>query len=441
MTALKIAFSLLLGLASYPAVGSMAAILIFGSALGVALFPSKNRLFVYSANLIWILFVIFGVVAGGGSVLGTFVSVGLILGVLYFNRWFSPVGVIFFGLALVALVSWQGDKGILWAYRDGLFLFSSVLWCLCFSVASLQAGGNYLSNLLMLRPIFMYYPSQAPVPASTKRDVVEPLSDDEWSRYAIIALKYVSISWACFLAREILVRLVFMVPHDGGIFDRVSFLNLDMFSQGFGLHSLSGQPNVLLRWIALVTLFLRSYLRMAHVLFMAAGIANAMGVRAAAPMNEPWKARSLSDFYGRLMPYYNYLLMQTFYIFFREKLGILRGKAKIIVSLWLTIGLGGFLIHFLRDYQGLIVAGFGEALTRYSSTLPYFCLISTFVSFSLVFQKSRKSAHEVSVGRQVLGTLLNVFVWTVVYSTFLASKHFPSSLGGYFTHMKGLLGL
>ena len=104
-----------------------------------------------------------------------------------------------------------------------------------------------------------------------------------------------------------------------------------------------------------------------------------------------------------------------------------------------SLFLGGFLIHFVRDFRKISDQGLLAGVNYYANTIPYFLIITMLVGAS-VFSRRKKFARD-SFTLQVARTSVYLVGWALVYTAFVATAHSETTWADYLTYMRSLIGL
>jgi hypothetical protein len=151
---------------------------------------------------------------------------------------------------------------------------------------------------------------------------------------------------ACLLLQFNIFILNLYANHILGISDYAHFNELfGKFLRDYASHS------ILERW---VTLYLISWIFYTYTFFVTfdlfIGVANLAGLNLQTSTNQPWKAQSFSDFWGRSTYYMNIIFINYFYLPIRSFLKKINFHFQIkFISLFITIFLGNIAIHLVRD--------------------------------------------------------------------------------------------
>lgn len=133
---------------------------------------------------------------------------------------------------------------------------------------------------------------------------------------------------------------------------------------------------------------------------MIVAIAHLCGYRLTDYSDEPWKATSFANFFGRLMYYYNYIILTYFYFPALQltKRWNLSREARIVLCLPFSIFVGGFLYHFMRDSYRPFQYGVAETVDFYIRNLmPYMLYLSVTLTFSAIRSKNKTIRPSLSI--------------------------------------------
>lgn len=150
--------------------------------------------------------------------------------------------------------------------------------------------------------------------------------------------------------------------------------------------------------------------------------AQMMGFDLPKMVNKPYIANSFNNFLGRFLFYYNQLLTTVFFPFFwlfRPRL--LSPSARLAFPVFLTVWLGGFTFHLLRDappevlHQSAI-----EYILQYLNTLPYYFLFGLVSSLSLFWRRPRQ---DISIPYRLVMSACYFVLYGFVFSFNLLIQH------------------
>lgn len=193
------------------------------------------------------------------------------------------------------------------------------------------------------------------------------------------------------------------------------------------------------KWISLILGFICIYAERIFVLNVSVIIARFMGYDLPSSFNEPWKAKTISQFYGRFLYYYNQVLMILFVYPLRQVLYFIKDKVdRFYLSLVLGITIGGFYFHFfVRDFERIFYDGFWRTLIAYLPTLCYFLSIGLVIVWSQFI--SHKSLEKYfTIKNHFIKIVMYLFIWSFVYNMYVATFHAHTSLEKYLIYLKGL---
>jgi hypothetical protein len=221
-----------------------------------------------------------------------------------------------------------------------------------------------------------------------------------------------------------------------GVFSQLPSLNLGSMEQGFAQAAIV-QQHAWERWVALISFFLQGYLRIAFNLGFAVAIARLAGFELPANFNYPWRARSFVNFFGRLLFYYNQVLMQIFYPLVKSLLFPIKNKRfKIGAALFLSISFGGFLFHLGSDSALPDLFQSSEDFFSYARSFLYFSLVALLITFSTL---NRKKAASMGPIVHSLKIALYLVTWSLVLSFSAATRHSDSSWSDMGSYLLGLI--
>lgn len=222
----------------------------------------------------------------------------------------------------------------------------------------------------------------------------------------------------------------------GPWFERKPSLELGHLFLGFEQLP-SVQPHAWQRWAAIFAHFVQTYLGIAYHFALTVAVARLAGFRLPAMFQEPWRADSMANFYGRLLYYYNRVLMQIFYPLTKPALGWIKNRQhRIVAGVWLAVGLGGFVFHFAEDTLWPRPEGLSETLAIYARSAAYFFTLSSFIALSVLTRDKRSRPFY-----RRLRPLLYCLIWALVLTLSVATRHTNSSWVSYFAYMRGLISL
>lgn len=192
--------------------------------------------------------------------------------------------------------------------------------------------------------------------------------------------------------------------------------------------------------LSIILSFVNMYAQIVLMLNISVILARACGYQIKSTFNQPWLATSISQFYGKILYYYNHALMNLFVIPINESLQFIKHKLiRFYISLFLGILIGGFYFHlFVRDFERIFRTNFIDTLYSYLPTLFYFSAISFIVTISyLPFFNFWPKAY-IHLPRWVK-IIFYFFVWCLVYNLYVATHHAKASFTQYLDYILGLL--
>jgi hypothetical protein len=154
------------------------------------------------------------------------------------------------------------------------------------------------------------------------------------------------------------------------------------------------------------------------------GLARLCGFNLPDYINSPWKSQSFSDFFSRIMYYYNIIIINHFFypaLEFLRRFNLSRNKKVFIALNWALI-FGGFFARFLKDVWKVYKLGFVKAVVLTSSlALPYMVVLSLAVTISLYFQKKNNEKKT---------NIFRMFYYFFLYSLIMP-LNFSMIFGGF----------
>lgn len=193
-------------------------------------------------------------------------------------------------------------------------------------------------------------------------------------------------------------------------------------------------------WISLLLNFIFTYSQVTIVFSKQIVIGRMMGISLESNFNEPWKAKGLTQFYGRILHYYNQILMKIFFPMAKDILFFIENrKVRHYLSLFFSVGIGGLVYHFFRDFEIIFRSDFNYTVANYCRSIPYYFFIASIVVVSLYFKK-----QNFSLISQNIPTFLRIgiylVVWSIVYSTYSGLFRASLSTESYFIFLRSLIG-
>lgn len=118
---------------------------------------------------------------------------------------------------------------------------------------------------------------------------------------------------------------------------------------------------------------------------------NNLGYRMPLPFNNPFAAKSFSDFFSRMFFYYSKIMIFVVYVpLYRATANLTKSKSiRKNTALFASVFLFSLVFHFLRDYG--IFLGQGAGLAAYASSYGlYSILLAVLITASSAFEQGRK---------------------------------------------------
>jgi hypothetical protein len=140
-------------------------------------------------------------------------------------------------------------------------------------------------------------------------------------------------------------------------------------------------------------------------------VAQMMGFNLPRPVNHPYLAVNFNNFLGRILPYYNDLLLKIFFSYFRRLRRPFESlSARLSFAIFCTVWMGGFTYHYLRD---LLLSVGHESIFAYSlnylNILPYYFLLGIVSASATYFHRHKTS-------RNIVMTVFRSFGYLILYS-------------------------
>lgn len=221
-------------------------------------------------------------------------------------------------------------------------------------------------------------------------------------------------------------------------FNFPEFLYIQDIAKGYEQALLINQ-SVLKKWLSIILGFIYIYADRIFMLNVYVIMARFSGYNLVSSFNEPWKAKSIGQFYGRILYYYNQVLMVIFVSPLKQLLHFIPNKIyRFYLSLILGITIGGFYFHFfVRDFERTFEASFYDTVFKYMPTLLYFFSISIVIVWSQYI--SHKSLEKyLVIKNQFLKVIFYLVVWSLIYNIFVATFHARTTFDKYILYFLGL---
>lgn len=298
-------------------------------------------------------------------------------------------------LAFLSGFAWApgGLAGLQWWIIFNLSLFIPYVF---YELESLTAPElhRWWHGLIFLRP-FWQVVFVAPIPRGRTDLGHQPIPTPErWDTLQRSGLKL--LVWATALnGTQIFVSsIVFDVP----------VANVFAFAEPFRLHLpdlrelvIGERPLAQVAcsslWLIIVVDFLMHFLRFAYWGHTIISVVRMLGFDAFRNTYRPFESKSLAEFFGRFNFYYKEILWRAFFFpafrrFFRGRL-----RARIIFAVFVSVGLGNFLLLLVRD--SVLISSLGPLgiLQAYSVYAVYCVTLSIALSLSLMLSFDRPRAR------------------------------------------------
>jgi hypothetical protein len=194
------------------------------------------------------------------------------------------------------------------------------------------------------------------------------------------------------------------------------------------------------KWLALITHVLLRYMQFAGNFAIIVGQARAVGFMIPSMTNSPWAATSFGDLFSRLLYHYNRLLMRVFYPRIKETLRFVpNARLRVIISLFLSISLGGILFHYPRDSRSdYFKYGFLQSLAEYTNAFPYFFVLAAFVCVTVHFRNKR---FQPPLAWRIIRPGVYFVMFSLIYTLYMAGVHNRGSWFAYYNYLLNLLNL
>lgn len=244
----------------------------------------------------------------------------------------------------------------------------------------------------------------------------EAKNDQDLYESQLSGIKLLFLAAFCTLLSEILVQ-IFFGHHSYVDFHLPSIPLLDIRS-GLVKFNQSNAGHL----VKLVSVFLRVF-TFILVLFPTYGVAVAIarlcGFKIFQFTYKPHKAKTFAQFAGRIIYYYNQILVTFFLAPISEKLRFVKNrKLRIFLSVFLAVSVGGVIFHFLRDLRDIYGQHISGGLAQFIPGIPYFILFGLVAATSTIIEEKHKKIKE-----SKLQKLIRVGIYFVIY-TFLCTLVF-----------------
>gem|GEM_PF-4752145 len=143
-----------------------------------------------------------------------------------------------------------------------------------------------------------------------------------------------------------------------------------------------------------------------------------------AATHQPYAATDFNNFMGRILYYYNQILLKIFFPLFRK--GVPKSiavRARLSIGIFLTVCLGGWFFHYIRDLS----EGMSEGRTLFEfskfyfvQAMPYYVLIGLASCASAVLHDKRESSGRWS---HILRLAWYFSLYSFIYSFYLLAWH------------------
>lgn len=333
------------------------------------------------------------------------------------KAWLLLPFMIFFGIVIAGNRLGAGSTYFLFFLLTGLS-FIGMLWPLTASGWQQVAGGRFsgLKNSFLLLP-FWQFSTATPIPVSPVALYGYEVKNEE-ERLAAQAGGLRLLCY-CLLFRGVL-----------GVF------NLWAFGEPFGYHGhkalrMDGTFDGFLRlhgtdffpWLgALVAPVFRFLLHFTVEMGMGVAIARMMGFHLPKAVDRPYRSVGFTDFFGRILYYYNQVLLKGIFPFFRHSVPhAVPQRYRLSLVIFLTVWLGGFFFHFLRDLPRVMGArSVLEFLLSYLSVMPYYFLLGIVAA---VASARRHRGDSPGALERAARSFVYLLLYAVIFSFNLLLRH------------------
>lgn len=376
-----------------------------------------------------------------GKIITMILFYSLLFAAIFFKRFLSPIKILVGYLFLISLLAWSELPNN--SFSTALFsillgLHISIFYIAMALVFFKKRTFSATKAILISAPFWSWSVRYLPLFDIKNEDGFLPLEREALLAQQKRGLKILFWGVCGKLVLDFLNWTLFASPSALQMINALPSLQLVSFYKGFG-EALTSHSGIWQKWVAVVGHFLTVYINIAFIYAVPVGIARLAGFDLPAMFDQPWKAKSMAQFYGRFIFYYNQVLMEFFYIPSKELVKkYFSGRTKIAVALFLSVCFGGFIFHFIRDLPELIKLSFSQALLSYLKTLPYYFALGIFVGLSIILRSGKEAS---GVLRQTLSVFSYLVIWSLIYSIFVASFHSQTSLKDYLSYLSGMFGL
>jgi D-alanyl-lipoteichoic acid acyltransferase DltB (MBOAT superfamily) len=164
------------------------------------------------------------------------------------------------------------------------------------------------------------------------------------------------------------------------------------------LHVSAGQT-----WIVLfLNLFIEYFLNLALYFGAAIAVIRLSGVYVPRFIVRPYLAKSFNEYYRRSLYFYSECVIHFFLLPSWQQFHLLRNqkKTRLLLCLFLSVGLGGWFLHVLWGTNYFLVYEWPVVLSYFLSWAPYYALVSLACWVSALDKSfgSAKIPHWISLG-------------------------------------------
>lgn len=332
-----------------------------------------------------------------------------------------------------------------WAQRTfNLFLtaYKFFVFPLCFLIFADASVGRRIERL---KEIFLMLPfwsvaTVTPVTFGSDRKRFEEVLQNPFDVDHLRAASRLAIYMLLTLGGLVLVHFLVLgspeFTHFNSKFQNpfTDHLNIPTLDRGFS-SAAADSDSVVSRWAAVVLTFVLAYAHLTIFMNSIVICARLAGIPMPSNFNQPWKAKSFGEFYGRILYYYGRILTQIFQPVFKYTTQSIRNRLlRARLALFLALFVGGFYLHFIRDFKKVFRESFLETFLYYLPTAFYFGTIAFVIVATSGFLKFARWRIPQSI--RVIAQLI---VWSLVYSIYMATFHVRTDIETYSNYMRGLI--
>lgn len=143
-----------------------------------------------------------------------------------------------------------------------------------------------------------------------------------------------------------------------------------------------------------------------------------------AATHRPYEASDFNNFMGRILYYYNQILLKIFFPMFKKSVPkVIAVRARLSIGIFLTVCMGGWFFHFIRD----LAEGMSEGRTLLEffkfylvQAMPYYVLIGLASCVSAVLHDKREPHGRWS---HVLRLTWYFSAYSFIYAFYLLAWH------------------